>query len=110
MTDFEDKPMLAEHFAWLSTEFMPFCMDPGSPHIPPDFTLGLAKVSDWPAQVKEPPWSLDPINCPKLVLGVRSGPVSVGPDSGDGSRRKKKHRCKSELKVTNWGKGNDSLV
>ena len=48
-TDFDEKPAPAEHFVWLSGDFMPFCMDPGKPHIPPDFTLGLAEVSVWPA-------------------------------------------------------------
>ena len=77
-TYFEEKPTLAKHFVWHSSEFMPFCMDHRNPHIPPDFTLGLAKVSNWPAQVKEPPWILDPTEYPKPALPACSGPDSIG--------------------------------
>ena len=30
-----------EHFVWLSKDYTPYDNDPGSPFIPPDFTLGL---------------------------------------------------------------------
>ena len=57
-TDHEDRPALEEHFVWLSEETMPFCTDPGQPHVPPDFTLGLAEVRDWLAWDREPHGSL----------------------------------------------------
>ena len=108
----EGKSTLAEHFVFLSEETMPFCTDPGQPHVPPDFTLGLADVSDWLARAGEAPWILDPKECPKPV---RLGPDSTGRGSG-GSPRKRKwrkkhhHRRKLELKVTNHGEGRDSPV
>ena len=65
--DHEDKPAPEEHFIWLLEETMPFCTDPGWPYILPDFTLDLADVRDWPAQTREPPWIMDPKECPKSV-------------------------------------------
>ena len=111
-TDFKDKPALAEHFVWLLEETMPFCTDPRQPHILPDFTLGLADVSDWPAWAREVPWILDPKECPKPVC---PGPDSTGWGSGNNSRKRKwkkkhRHRKKPELKVTNHGEGRDSPV
>ena len=88
--DFEGKPTLAEHFVWLSSELMLFCMDPRNPHIPPDFTLGLAKVEDWLSQVRESPWILDHTECPKPVLAIHLGPDSMGPGSADDSKKKEK--------------------
>ena len=86
--------------------------DPRQPHVLPDFTLGLADISDWPARAGEAPWILDPKECLKLV---RPGPDYTGPGSGNNSRKrkwKKKHHHgkKRELKVTNHGEGSDSLV
>ena len=54
-TDHEDRLAPEEYFVWLSEETMPICTDPGQPHVPPDFTLDLAEVRDWPAQDGEPP-------------------------------------------------------
>ena len=64
-TDHEDRFAPEEHFVWLSEETMPFCTDPGQPHVPPDFTLGLAEVRDWLAWDRKPPWILNPKECPK---------------------------------------------
>ena len=49
-----------EHFVWLSKDYTPYDNDKGSPFIPPDFTLGLPPMKDWPRRVGEPPWVLDP--------------------------------------------------
>ena len=101
---------------------MPFCTDPRQLHVPPNFTLGLADVRDWPAQDGEPPWILDPKECPKLVHldpGSTSpgsaGLGSAGPGAENGSQKRKNrkkhhHRLRSELKVTNCGEGKDSPV
>ena len=59
------KNTLEEHFVWLSTSHQPYTHDPGSPFVPPDFTLGLPPVRDWPRQSGEPPWPLDPKDRPK---------------------------------------------
>ena len=116
-TDHEDRPALEEHFIWLSEETMPFCTDPGQLHVPPDFTLGLADVSDWSVWDGEPPWILDPKECPKPVRPDpgSASPGSAGPGAENGSqnrKNRKKHRCRprSELKVTNRGEGRDSPV
>ena len=37
-----------EHFVWRSKDYTPYENDPGSPFVPPDFTLGLPPVKDWP--------------------------------------------------------------
>ena len=47
-TDCEDQFSPDEHFVWLSNKFTPFQTDPGTPYVPPDFTLGLPAVGDWP--------------------------------------------------------------
>ena len=57
-----------EHFVWLSTIYQPYTHDPGSPFVPPDFTLGLPPLSDWPRRSGEHPWPLDPKDCPKPKL------------------------------------------
>ena len=111
-TDHEDRSAPEEHFVWLSEETMPFCTDPGQPHVPPNFTLGLAEVRDWPVRDGEPPWILDAKECPKPV---HPDPGSAGPCAENGSQKRKKrkkhcHRPRSELKVTNRGEGKDSLV
>ena len=56
---------LEEHFVWLSKDYTPYDTDLGSPFVPPDFTLGLQPVKDWPCRVGEPPWVLDPEGRPK---------------------------------------------
>ena len=35
-----ERPAPQEHFVWLSKDYMPYENDPGSPFVPPDFTLG----------------------------------------------------------------------
>ena len=109
------KNTLEEHFVWLSTSHQTYTHDPGSPFVPPDFTLGLPPVRDWPHRSGEPPWPLDPKDCPKpepdLVALADSTGASL-PDEGKQRRKKKKH-CrpkKTELKVTTWGLGTDDPV
>ena len=84
----DECPALEEHFVWLSKDYMPYDNnDPGSPFIPPDFTLGLPSVH-WPGQAGEPPWILDLEECPKPVHKV---PVdSTGASSMDEGQKKKK--------------------
>ena len=88
-----ERAAMAEHFVFLSEETMPFCTDPGQPHILPNFTLGLADVSDWLARAREVPWTLDPKEYPKLV---HPGLGSTGPGTRGSPRnrkwRKKHHR------------------
>ena len=104
-----------EHFVWFSTIYQPYTHDPGSPFIPPDFTLGLPPVSDWPRRSGEPPWPLDPKDCPKPKFDLVAPADSTGASSTDESkrRRKKKKHCdskKAELKVTTRGLGTDDPV
>ena len=109
------KNTLEEHFVWLSTSHQPYTHDPGSPFVPPDFTLGLPPVRDWPLWYGEPPWPLDPKDHPKpkpdLVVPADSTGAS-SPDEGKQRRKKKKHRHpkKTELKVTTRGLGPDHPV
>ena len=90
-------PALEEHFVWLSKDYSPYHNDLGLPFIPLDFTLGLPAIWDWPHQAGEPPWILDPEECPKPVCKV---PVdSTGVSSMDeGKKKKKKKHCPSR----NW--------
>ena len=96
---------------------MPFCTDPWEPHVPPDFTSGLADVRDWPARKGEALWILDPKEHPKPVRpGEDPAGLGVG-DPGDANstqkrkNRKKHHlRGRQELKVTNCGEGPDSPI
>ena len=109
-TDCEDRSSLDEHFVWLSNEFMPFQTDLGTPYVPPDFTLGLPDVGDWPKWTGEVPWVLDPAEHPRPA--IQSHHESAGPSSGDERRKrrkKKKHHRpkKQELKVTTRDKGDD---
>ena len=104
-----------EHFVWLSTSFQPYTHDPGSPFVPPDFTLGLPPVRDWPRRSGEPPWPLDPKDRPKPKPDLVAPADSTGASSQDESkhrRKKKRHRRprKSELKVTTRGLGSDDPV
>ena len=46
---------LEEHFVWLSKDYMPYNSNPGLPFVPPDFTVGLPPIWDWPHRVGEPP-------------------------------------------------------
>ena len=111
-TNCEDWSSPIEHFVWLSNKFMPFQTDPGTPYVPPDFTLGLPIVGDWPKRTGEVPWVLDPAKHPRPA--IQSHHESAGPSSGDErqKRRKKKHRWlkKQELKVTTEGQGDDIPV
>ena len=109
---------LEEHFVWLSTSYQPYTHDLGSPFVPPDFTLGLPPVRDWPRQSGEPPWPLDPKDCPEPKPDLVAPADSTGassPDEGKQQRKKKKkkkrHRCpKRELKVTTRGQGTNDPV
>ena len=104
-----------EHFVWLSKDYTSYANDPGTPFVPPDFTLGLLPVKDWPRHVREPPWVLDPKGHPKPSCNV---PVdSTSPmDQGKKKKKKKKTYCRSkktenpELKVTTRGEGADTPV
>ena len=109
------KNTLEEHFVWLSTSHQPYTHDPGSPLVPPDFTLGLPPVQDWPRQSGEPPWPLDPKDCPKPKQDLVAPADSTRASSQDETkhRRKKKKHChprRSELKVTTRGLGTDDPV
>ena len=109
------KNTLEEHFVWLSTSYQPYTHDPGSPFVPPDFTLGLPPVWDWPRRSGEPPWPLDPKDRPKPKPDLVAPADSTGASSQDESkqrRKKKKHRHprKAELKVTTRGLGTDDPV
>ena len=109
------KNTLEEHFVWLSTSLQPYTHDLRSPFIPPDFTLGLPPVWDWPRRSGEPPWPLDPKDRPKPKPDLVAPADSTGassPDEGKQQRKKKKHRCpkKAELKVTTRGLGTDDPV
>ena len=77
----DECPAPEEHFVWLSKNYMPYNNDPGSPFIPPDFTLGLPSVQDWPCRAGEPPWILDLEECPKPVHKVQVN--STGASSMD---------------------------
>ena len=113
----DEHPAPEEHFVWLSKDYTPYNNNPGSPFIPPDFTLGLPSVQDWPCRAGEPSWILYLEECPKPVCKV---PVdSTGASSMDEGKKKKKkkkkhHRSKKlekpELKVSTQGEGADTLV
>ena len=92
-TDCEDWSSPDEHFVWLSNEFTPFQTNPGTPYVPPDFTLGLPAVGDWLKWTGEVPWVLDPAKHPRPA--VQSHHKSASPSSGDKrwKRRKKKKHC-----------------
>ena len=110
------KHTLEEHFVWLSTSYQPYTHNPGSPFVPPDFTLGLPPVGDWPCRSGEPPWPLDPKDRPEPKPDWRAPVDSTGASSlEEGKQRrkkKKKHRRprKAELKVTTRGLGTDDPV
>ena len=100
-----DRPLLEEHIVWLSSAFIPFQTDLGAPFIPPDFTLGLPAVEDWPKCAGEVVWILDPAEHPKPAAQShhKSACPSLG-DEGQKRRKKKKkhHRSRKwELKELN---------
>ena len=104
-----------EHFVWLSKDYTPYDNDPGSPFVPPDFTLGLLPVKDWPHRVGEPPWVLDPKGHPKSNCNVPVDSTSSMDEAKKKKKKKKKHRRSKktgnpELKVTTRGEGADTLV
>ena len=112
-TGHDDWPNPVEHFIWLSNEFTPYMTEPGAPFVPPDFTLGLPPVEDWPKRTGEVPWVLNPAKHPRL--GAESYYESAGPSSGDDKWRKMKKKKhwqpkKQELKVTTQGQGDDTPV
>ena len=113
----DEHPAPEEHFVWLSKDYMPYENDRGSPFIPPDFTLGLPSIKDWPCQVREPPWILDPEEHPKLAHKVLVDSIRASSmDEGKKKKKKKKKHChakkseKPELKVTTRGEGVDTPV
>ena len=111
------RPALEEHFVWLSKDYTPYDNNPGSPFVPPDFTLGLPSVQDWPHRAGEPPWILDPEECSKPVCKVLVDSTRASSmDEGKKKKKKKKkhHRSKKsekpELKVTTRGEGANTPV
>ena len=114
-TGSEDRTFPEEHFVWLSNEFAPFRTDLGTPCEPPDFTLGLPHVGDWPPQTGDPLWILDPAEHRKPAWARHSHQKSTSLSSADESKkrnRKKKHRQtrKPELKVTTRAQGDDAPI
>ena len=104
-----------EHFVWLSKDYTLYDTDPGSPFVPPDFTLGLPPIKDWPRWVGEPLWVLDPEGCPKSSRNVPVDSTSSMDEGRKKKKKKKKYRCSKktenpELKVTTRGEGADTLV
>ena len=104
----DERAAPGEHFVWLSKDYMPYDNNLGLPFVPPDFTLGLPPIKDWPHQAGEPPWVLDPKGCPKPARNI---PVDSTSSMDEGKKKKKKkkkhHRSKKtgnpELKVTTQG-------
>ena len=93
----------------------PYDNDPGSPFVPPNFTLGLLSMKDWPCWVGEPPWVLDPKGCPKPSRNVLVDSTSSMDEGKKKKKKKKKHRRSKktgnpELKVTTRGEGADTPV
>ena len=82
---------LQEHFVWLSNDDTPYENDLGSAFVPPDFTLGLPSIRDWPCRAGSPPWVLDPEEYPKPDLNPNPDvpDVSVAGASVDGRKKKK---------------------
>ena len=106
-------PAPKEHFVWLSKDYTPYDHNPGSPFVPPEFTLGLPPIKDWSCRVREPPWVLDPQEWPKPVRNILVDSTS-SMDKGK-KRKKKEHRHSKktgnpELKVTTRDKGADTPV
>ena len=104
-----------EHFIWLSKDYTPYDNNPGSLFVPPDFTLGLPPVKDWPCQAGEPPWVLDAKERPKPVCNVPVDSTSFMDEGKKKKKKKKKHHHSkktgdSELKVTTRGEGANTPV
>ena len=97
----------------MSKDYALYVNDPGTPFIPPDFTLGLPPMKDWPHHVREPPWVLDPKGHPKPS---RNMPVYSTSSMDEGKKKKKKKYRRSkktenpEIKVTTQGEGTNTLV
>ena len=104
-----------EHFVWLFKDYTLYFNDLETPFVPPDFTLGLPPVKDWPHRVGEPPWVLDPKGYPKPSHNVPVDSTS-SMDEGKKKKKKKKKHCRSkktenpELKVTTQVEGADTPV
>ena len=100
-----------EHFVWLSKDYTPYENDPGLPFVPPDFTLGLPPIKDWPHRAKEVPWVLDPKPVHNIPMDSTSSMDKVKKKK---ERKKKHHRSKKtgspELKVTTQGEEADTSV
>ena len=111
----DEHAALEEHFVWLSKDYTPYENDPGLPFVPPDFTLGLLPVKDWPCRAGEAPWVLDPNGCPKPVRNIPVDSTSSMDEAKKKKKWKKKHhRSKKtgspELKVTTRGEGANTPV
>ena len=106
---------LEEHFVWLSKDYTLYDNDPGLPFVPPDFTLGLPPMKDWPHRVGEPPWVLDLKGHPKPSPNMPVDSTSSMDKGKKKKKKKKKHhhskkRGNPELKVTTRGEGADTPV
>ena len=104
-----------EHFVWLSKDYTPYENNLGSPFVPPDFTLGLPPVKDWPHWAGEAPWVLDTNGCPKPVHNIPVDSTSSMDEEKKKKKQKKKHRRSKkrgspQLKVTTRGEGADTPV
>ena len=113
----DERPAPEEHFVWLSKDYMPYDNDPGSPFIPPDFTLGLPSIQDWPHRARELPWILSLEEHPKPVRKVPVDSTRASSiDEGKKKKKKKKKHCRSkksekpELKVNTQGEGSNTPV
>ena len=82
-----EHPALKEHFVWLSKDYKPYDHNPGSPFVPPDFTLGLLPIKDWPRRTREPPWVLDLEEWPKPAHNI---PVDSTSSMDEGEKKKEK--------------------
>ena len=82
-----------EHFVWLSKDYTLYDNGPGSPFVPPDFTLGLPSVKDWPQHAGELPWVLDLKEHPKSSRNVLVDSTSSMDEGKKKKKKKKKHRC-----------------
>ena len=111
--DGDERSLPDELFVWLSTGYQPYTHDLGSPFVPPDFTLGLPPIRDWPCWTGEPSCVLDPEDHPKPKCPVPADSTGASSmDEGKQKKKKKKHHRsrKTELKVTTRGQGANNLV
>ena len=104
---------LEKHCVWLLNDKTPFENDPGSVFVPPDFTLGLPPIRDWPQRAGSPPWALYPEDYPKPDRQVPVDSARIS-SMDEGKKKKKHHHTKKsdeiELKVTTRGEGADTPV